>query len=146
MPRAIKPKRRELVYAGAANHGGELVHAYFVVTPGDMLSEKAEIYPTALGDFPPGAVVSYEVHQEGAIHLKGAEFERMWPDAKLTAEWTARHSATLASEAAWACKDLPGAFACMEPVRAAYRLLKDEELRGVLVAQMVRYVVSPDDQ
>ncbi len=138
-------KRRELVYAGTASPDGELVHAYYVVGPDGALAEKAEIYPTALGDFPPGAVVSYEVHKDGAIHLKGAKFERMWPDTKLLAEWTVRHDATSSSEAAWASKDLPRAFACMEPVRSAYRSLKDEELRGVLLAQMVRYVVSSDD-
>ena len=140
-----KAKRRELVYAGAASHDGELVHAYYVVQQDGTLGDQAEIYPNALGDFPPGAAVSYDVHADGAIHLQGAKFERMWPDDRLVSECTVRHGATLASEAAWASKDLPGAFACMEPVRAAYRSLKDTELRGVLLAQMVRYVVSTDE-
>lgn len=138
-------KRRELVYAGAARPEGKIVYAYYIVGENGALEDKAEIYPATLGDFPPGAVVSYEVHADGAIHLKGAKFERLWPDSKLVAEWTVRHGTTMASEAAWSTKELPRAFACMEPVRAAYRTLKDEELRGVLLAQMVRYVVGEDD-
>lgn len=145
MTRHTKPKRIELVYAGTASHDGDLIHAYYEVTPKGSLSERAQVYPQALGDFPPGAVVSYDVLKDGAIHVKGAKFERLWPDAKLVDEWTARHGATSASEAAWKAKELPGAFACMQPLRAAYRTLKDEELRGVLLAQIVRYVVSPDD-
>ncbi len=138
-------KRRELVYAGAASPEGELVHAYYVVCPDGALAEKAEIYPAALGDFPPGAVVSYDVEGTGVIHLAGAKFERMWPDEKLVAEWMVRHGATSASEAAWASKELPRAFSCLGPIRNAYRSVKDEELRGVLLAQMVRYVVGADD-
>ena len=145
MPRTLKPKRTELVYAGTASHEGTLVHAYYEITSGGSLAKQASVYSQALGDFPPGAVCSYGVGPKGAIHIEGAKFERMWPDTKVVAEWTARHSVTTASEAAWASKDLPRAFSCMEPMRAAYRTLKDEELRGVLLAQMVRYIVSPDD-
>lgn len=145
MTRHTKPKRCELVYAGTASHDGDLIHAYYEVTPKGSLSEHAQVYSQALGDFPTGAVVSYDMDTKGAIHVKGAKFERLWPDAKLVDEWTARHGATSASEAAWKAKELPGAFACMQPLRAAYRTLKDEELRGVLLAQIVRYIVSPDD-
>lgn len=144
MPRRTKTKRRELVYAGSLHHEDGLVHAYYFVTERGDLEERVQLYPEALGDFPPGAVVEYAVQTNGAVVTEGATFQRMWPDAEAVHEWTARHGATAASEAAWSSKDLPKAFACMAPLREAYRRL-DEERQGVLIAQMVRYVVSPDD-
>lgn len=145
MPRVSKPKRRELVYTGSINHDGSLVHLYYFVTDSGDLEDKAQVYPQALGDFPIGAVCSYAVEAGGGVRTEGAMFTRVWPDAKVVEEWTARHNATAASEAAWASKDLPVAFQCLDPVRAAYRRL-DEERQGVLIAQVVRYLVTPDDQ
>lgn len=136
-------RRRELVYAGVVRHEGELVHAYYMVKDDGALSEQAEIYPHALGDFPPGAVCSYLIGRNGSVHTNSTTFERTWPDTKLVSEWLARHDVTTASEAAWSSKQLPGAFACMDPMRDAYRTLKDPELQGLLIAQMTRYIVSP---
>ena len=144
MPRQPKITERELVYAGSLHHEGGLVHAYYFVTERGDLEERVQLYPEALGDFPPGAVCKYGVQTNGSVVTKGAAFTRMWPEEKLVSEWVARHGATTASEAAWTSKELPEAFACMEPMRAAYRRL-DEERQGLLVAQMVRYLVQRDD-
>lgn len=136
-----KATKRELVYAGSLHHEGDLVHAYYVVTPRGDLEERVQLYPEALGDFPPGAVCEYGVHVNGSVVVKGATFTRIWSETALVDEWVARHGATMASEAAWASKELPSAFACMAPIRRAYRRL-DEERQGLLVAQIVRYLVT----
>ena len=134
-------RRVEMVYAGAVNHDGTIGHAYYRITRG-ALDERAQLYPEPLGDFPPGAVCSYAVLSDGVQVLKdGVEFLRMWPEPDTVAEWTARHGALAASEAAWQAKDLPDAFVSLEPMRAAYRRL-DEERQGVLIAQVVRYLVT----
>ncbi len=137
-------KRRDMVYAGAVDHEGAMAHAYYFVTDEGALDERAQVYPQALGDFPPGAQCSYAVQGSGeAVVSQGALFKRVWPDKAVVEEWTARHNALAASEAAWASKDLPTAFQCLEPIKAAYTRL-DEERQGVLLAQVVRYIVAHD--
>ncbi len=144
MARKPKTTERELVYAGSLHHEDGLVHAYYFVTERGDLEERVQLYPEALGSFPPGAVCKYGVQTNGAVVTEGATFVRVWPEEALVHEWTVRHGATLASEAAWTAQELPKAFSCLEPIRAAYRRL-DEERQGVLVAQIVRYLVTPDD-
>lgn len=142
MARPLKP--REMVFAGALHHDGSLVYAYYFVKSDGTLDDKAQLYPQPLGDYPPGAVCRFQLQPDGAVRDAGT-FLRVWEDTQLVHEWVARHGATAASEAAWAAKDLPQAFSCLEPMRAAYRQL-DEERQGVLLAQIVRYVVTPDAQ
>ena len=154
MPRKLKnprppqdpAKRRDMVYAGAVYHDGGLVHAYYFLTAEGALDDRAQLYSEALGDFPPGAQCSYAVHGTGeSVTAAGAMFVRIWPDSSVVEEWAARHNAIGASEAAWASKDLPTAFNCLEPIKQAYGRL-DEERQGVLLAQVVRYIVGRDDQ
>jgi len=133
--------RVEMVYAGAVQHDGQTAHAYYRVVNG-ALDELAQIYENPLGDFPPGAVCSYAVQADGAQVLQeGVEFLRIWPDKSAVAEWTSRHGALMASAAAWQALELPEAFNYLEPVKAAYKRL-DEERQGVLLAQVVRYIVA----
>lgn len=143
-PQGTPAKRRDMVYAGAVLHESSIVHAYYFLTEEGALDERAQLYPEPLGDFPPGAQCSYAVQGDGqAVIATGAMFTRIWPDTAVVEEWTARHNAIAASEAAWNSKDLPQAFQCMEPIRAAYARL-DEERQGVLLAQVVRYIVNDD--
>lgn len=136
--------RKDMVYAGAIHHDGAILHAYYFVSD-DELEERAQLYPEQLGNFPPGAQCSYAVAGSGeSVQSAGALFVRVWPDEDLVAEWTLRHEATLASEEAWNSKNIPDIYARLDPFRVAYRSLQDEERRGVLLAQMVRYVVGDD--
>ena len=80
MPRKPKTTKRELVYAGSLHHEGGFVHAYYFVTERGELEERVQLYPQALGDFPPGAVCEYGVQTNGAVVTEGATFTRMWPE------------------------------------------------------------------
>jgi len=135
-------ERAELVYAGAAMHDGAVVHAYYRVEPDGSLEDRAQVFPEPLGDFPPGAVCSYVVSANGAqVVRSGSRFVRVHGDPKLIVEWRSRHDAIMASEQAWATKDLPSAFKVLEPMRDAYARLGEEQ-QGVLIAQVVRFIVS----
>lgn len=138
-------KRRDMVYAGIVEHTMGLMHAYYIIAERGDLEDRAQIYAEALGNFPPGAVCSFPFNSDGSVQAAGGMFKRMWPDDAAVSEWKARHDAMAASQAAWSSKDLVKGFERLEPIRAAYRRLPEEQ-QGVLIAQIVRYVVSSDDK
>ena len=76
-----------------------------------------------------------------AILNQTVKFLRVWDNLHEVQEWQARDSAVRASDKAWNAATLPKAFECLQPMREAYERL-DEERRGVLLAQMIRYVVT----
>lgn len=138
-------KRQEMVYAGALHHDGALVHAYFFVKGDGSLSGKAQLYPNPLGDYPPGARVSFLVDGSGeSVMSEGAMFKGMWDDSDQVDEWTVRHEAVALSEEAWSLANLPKPFERLAPMRDAY-LAIGEEQRGVLIGQIVRYLTTPPD-
>ena len=133
-------KRIDMVYAGAVRHKDEVGHAYYVITDG-AIAERAQVYADALGDFPVGTVCSYQVSGNGAaVQRDGIEFKGVYDDDQVVQEWQARHSSLEASELAWAARELPREFQCLDPIRDAYRQVDDEQ-RALLIAQVVRYIV-----
>jgi hypothetical protein len=125
-------------------HEGNLVHLYYFVLDDGELDEKAQTYEEPLGDYPPGSVCSYRTNRSGGVYSEDVTYERIWPDKDAVKEWTLRHGAVVASARAWESEELPDAFRCMAPVRSAYARL-DEERQGLLLAQVVRYIVCADD-
>ena len=136
-------KRREMVYTGALRHDGKLVHLYYFILENGELDEKAQTYEEPLGDYPPGSICSYRV-KGSDVYPEDAAFVGIWQDKDAVKEWTLRHGAVVASVRAWESEELPDAFRCMAPVRSAYARL-DEERQGLLLAQVVRYIVCADD-
>lgn len=138
-----KPRRVEMVYAGAAHHRGETVYAYYPIADG-TLGDRAVIYSTKLSEHPVGAVCSYTAQPSGAVNAPSGIFTRHWPVIKMVQEWQVRNDAVLATQVAWESRELSQAFDCLAPLRSAYGRLSEQE-RGVLIAQMVRYVVTPHE-
>jgi hypothetical protein len=132
----------EMVYAGAVNHNGHLVHAYYLLDNRGVTLGNAQLHAQPIGSFSPGDVFSVTYWAEGARVLPdSAKLVRRHQHADDVAEWGARHSAVMGVEAAWTAPMDQSAFRFMDPAREAYRRL-GEEGRGVLLAQMIRYVVS----
>ncbi len=137
-------QRRDLVFAGRVKHKDGLVYAYYLTNERGQLNERAQLYSQPLGDFPPGAVCTYEIAHDGTAQPETAVYKRTWSDQTAVETWTIRHDAIMASENAWNAA-IPKALDCMKSVREAYRQL-DEERQNVLMAQVARYIVTPDDK
>lgn len=130
---------QRMVYAGAVLHDGQLLHAYYQLDDRHAVLGDAQLYPQPLVMCEPGAIYSFEVRKGGLAVVRNSALRcGSLADAALVAEWRARDSAVLGSEQAWQ-RDLPQAFACMAPVREAYRQLAPEG-RAILIAQVVRYL------
>lgn len=142
----MKPSyhRGEMVYAGALNNDGHLVHAYYLLDNRGVTLGHAQLHAQPIGRFEPGDVFSATYWEDGAkVQPESAVLVRRHPHAEDVAEWRARHGAVMASEASWTVPMPQSAFACMSPMREAYRQLDgNEQGRGVLIAQMIRFVVS----
>lgn len=135
-------QRGEMVYAGAVQHDGQLVHAYYLLDNRGITLGDAHLHMQPIGRFEPGDVFSATYWEGGAkVQPESAVLVRRHQHTEDVAEWRARHGAVMATEASWSETMPQHAFVCMSPIREAYRRL-DEEGRGVLIAQMVRYVVS----
>lgn len=133
-----------MAYAGMVNHEGRLLHAYYLVGPDANPQGEAHLFPEPVGSFEIGVVFSVETKSGGAqiVTKTALGTGTHVADQEVLAEWEARHGAIAASEAAWEAKMPQGAFAGLDPIREAYRRL-DEERRGVLLAQVVRYLCDP---
>jgi hypothetical protein len=131
-----------LVYAGALQHDGKLVHVYYRVSDDNLLDDRAQLFAEQLGEYPIGSVCSFKVTGGGAqvVHT-GSKFQRVFPDPDVVTSWQARHDAVIASDKAWGTK-MASPLNALKPIREAYRML-DEERQGVLIAQVVRFIVDP---
>lgn len=135
-------ERLAMAYAGAVHHEGQILHAYYQLDESGAAVGDAQLYAQPLAACDPGTVCSFEVQGAGSVVVRGSAVRvGRFSDAKAVAEWQARDKAVLAAEQAEVV-ELSSAFSCMEPVREAYRRL-DPLRRGVLLAQVVRYLCEP---
>lgn len=136
-------ERSQLVYAGIIQHEGQLLHAYYELDVRGAQVGDAQLHAIPIGSFEPGDVLNVDTKDHGRVVLpETAKLVRLHRDTAAVSEWRARTGAILASDAAWGAKMPQHAFSCMAPIREAYQRL-DEERRGVLIAQMVRFVCEP---
>lgn len=141
----MNTERISLVYAGAVRTDEAVVHAYYEVDDtACWLTDPntAHLYPAPLSPHPIGCVASYACTKGGRnIKRTDSKVLRMLTDAKLLLEWKIRDHAVLTSEAAWQTPALDPLFDTLAPLREAYRSLPEEQ-QGVLIAQVVRYLVD----
>lgn len=135
--------RQSLAYAGAVHHEGQILHAYYQLDDRQTPLGDAQLYAQPLVACEPGAVYSFEVSDGGRAVVKSSAVRAgTFPDAAAVAEWTARDHAILMAEQAFTSVFPQAAFRCVDPIREAYRRL-DPMRRGVLLAQIVRYLDEP---
>jgi hypothetical protein len=128
-----------VAYAGLVVHDGQLAHAYVNVDQRGRALGAAELYRESLCDAQVGDLLEVPASANGSIPKGVAHVVGSHGDPQAVAEWRARHGATLAAEQAWR-HPMAEAFELLAPIREAYRKL-DEERQGVLIAQVVRYIV-----
>lgn len=139
-------KKVSYVYAGMVNDKGDLLHAYYEISPATFTippNKLAELFRQPLCDCEVGDVYEFATSADGSrVSSKTGRKLGSYQDARALAEWRSRHQAVQLTEQAWT-KPLDPRFELLQPFRRAYQALPEEQ-RGVLLAQMVRFIVEGD--
>ena len=154
-----KPRpRRLLVYIGVREGGKKLHHAYlavgedwnereFPLDPLPQFADDLHLYGKRFGFIRPGAVVSIEFNPEieGTVYTDTVQVLGHVDD-KTAAAWRAASDAV---KTAWdlkrkarkeAARDLQ--LELLEPLRNAYRGLRDRNQRTALLARVMAYITG----
>jgi len=137
-------KLLRLAYAGAARTDDSIVHAFYEADHHCTLvdPDKAIVLNEPFPGMNIGDVWLFDAGEDGkALERDSGKKVGKIGEPMLLVSWQARDSAIMASEVAWSRGKLGATFDVLAPIREAYHRLPEEE-QGVLIAQVVRFIVQ----